>query len=72
MPINEKDIVVGGIYKTPNSQLRRVIEIKKGKVSWECKSENYQARPWRLGHTKASPSPIAKFAKDCSEINFKP
>lgn len=62
MSISEKDIVVGGVYKTPNNQERVVLAIEDGKVKYAPRGGNVKNSfsYWR----KSEP---ARFAEACSE-----
>jgi hypothetical protein len=70
MPILESKIKVGGIYKTPTNQERKIVEINRGKVIWLSRGNG--KGKFIPGHTKSAPTPIAKFCKDCDRILFPP
>lgn len=62
MPISEKDIVVGGVYKTPANQERVVVAIEDGKVKYASRGGNVQNQ---FDHMVESAP--ARFAAACSE-----
>lgn len=62
MPISEKDIVVGGVYKTPGNQERVVLAIEDGKVIYASRGGNVKNRFEHMN--KSEP---ARFADACSE-----
>jgi hypothetical protein len=67
MPIDQSKVRVDGIYSAGNNQHRKVVRIESGNVYRESRSGNLQ-NDWAPGHTLASPTPVAKFAEDCTGI----
>ncbi|GKW35329.1 hypothetical protein PEC730217_41090 [Pectobacterium carotovorum subsp. carotovorum] len=62
MPISENDIVVGGVYKTPNNQERVVLAVEDGKIKYASRGGNVK-NPF--DHMEKSEP--ARFANSCSE-----
>lgn len=62
MDISEKDIVVGGVYKTPTNQERLVLAIEGGKVKYASRG-GFVKNPFE--HLESSEP--SRFAKACSE-----
>ncbi|MEQ4901959.1 MULTISPECIES: hypothetical protein [Proteus] len=62
MAISEKDIVVGGVYKTPNNQERVVLVIDNEKVKYASRGGNVKNS---FDHTNKSQ--LTRFANACSE-----
>lgn len=67
MPVKQPDVCVGGIYSAGNNQERRVTKIEKGYVYWDSRGGNVQ-NDWSPGHTLSRPTPLDKFAMDCTGI----
>ena len=66
MPIQETEVVVGGIYEAGNNQQRKVTKIKDGKVFYSSRGGNVK-NDWAPGHTLANPPSIKTFADACSK-----
>lgn len=62
MPISEKDIVVGGLYKTPANQERLVLEIEDEEVKYASRGGNVKNKFDHLQDAK-----LTTFADACSE-----
>jgi len=67
MPVPLSDVRVGGIYSAGNNQHRKVVKIKDGSVYWDSRGGNV-LNDWSPGHTLARPTPLDKFARDCTGI----
>ncbi|MCU7006932.1 hypothetical protein OBN82_20965 [Escherichia coli] len=63
MTINENDIEIGWIYKTPNNQERLVLTKEDGKIIYSSRGGNVKNK----FDYKAPPCEPSKFATDCSE-----
>ena len=71
MPIPENQVVVGGIYATPNNQERRVTDINNGMVYYEARGGNVQ-NDWGPAHALANPPALATFAQACDRVIYIP
>jgi len=67
MPVPQSDVRVGGIYSAGDNQHRRVIKIENGFVSWDSRGGNV-LNDWSPGHNLTRPTPLEKFAEDCTGI----
>lgn len=62
MPINEQDITVGGVYKTPGNQERVVVAIEDDIVKYSPRGGNVQNSFDHMERCKK-----ASFASACSQ-----
>lgn len=62
MPINESDIVVGGVYRTPGNQERVVLTSEHGMVKYSSRGGNVKNGFDHMDECKSG-----RFAEACSE-----
>jgi len=74
MPIQPNELQIGAIYITPpkkgsSRQLRRIDDIKDGRVHYSSSGEN-APHAWRRGHNLTNPPLIATFCKDVASVHL--
>lgn len=65
MPIDQDDVSLGGIYRTPTNQERLITSIENEKVHYLSRSGNLK-NEWSYGSPKAG-TDLQTFVEDCSE-----
>lgn len=64
MGLKESQIRNGFCYVTANAQHRVVLRIENGRVHHVCRGKTpVKPKQWQLGHTKANPPTLRKFAE---------
>jgi hypothetical protein len=71
MPIDVEEIVLDGIYATPDDRERIVRRIVNGKVFYDHRAQN-TAEEWSAGHRLADAPSMESFAAQCLRCSWQP
>jgi len=75
MAVDPSDLQAGKCYVTLTGQVRKIGQIKDGKVIYTARGKRLVPEPWSPGSTLANPPTVEKFSSDVErevECSFEP